>query len=68
MQTFWRRMADFRPLLEEKSKIHDGSREQAPQGPRAQVALFAVPGRHGMTYTEEDWVDEEAISRRAPDE
>ena len=27
-----------------------------------------VPGRHGMTYTEEDWVDKEAISRRAPDE
>jgi len=27
-----------------------------------------VPGRRGMTYTEEDWVDEEATSRRAPDE
>jgi hypothetical protein len=24
--------------------------------------------RHGMTYTEEDWVDEKAISRRALDE
>lgn len=27
-----------------------------------------VPGRKGMTYTEEDWVDEEAISRRGPDD
>jgi hypothetical protein len=27
-----------------------------------------VPGRHGMTYTEEDWVDEEATSHRGPDE
>jgi len=27
-----------------------------------------VPGRRGMTYTEEDWVDEEATLRRAPDE
>ena len=26
-----------------------------------------VPGRNGMTYTEEDWVDEEATSRRNPD-
>ena len=23
-----------------------------------------VPGRHGMSYTEEDWVDDEATSRR----
>ena len=27
-----------------------------------------VPGRRGMTYEEEDWVDEEAISHRGPDE
>ena len=27
-----------------------------------------VPGRHGMTYTEEDWVDEEATSHRGLDE
>lgn len=27
-----------------------------------------VPGRHGMTYTEEDWVDVEATSHRRPDE
>ena len=27
-----------------------------------------VPGRHGMTYTEEDWVDDEAISHRSLDE
>ena len=27
-----------------------------------------VPGRKGMTYTEEDWVDEEATSHRGPDE
>jgi len=27
-----------------------------------------VPGRRGMTYTEEDWVDEEATSHRGPDE
>ena len=27
-----------------------------------------VPGRHGMTYTEEDWVDVEATSHRRLDE
>jgi hypothetical protein len=27
-----------------------------------------VPGRRGMSYTEEDWVDEEATSHRGPDE
>jgi hypothetical protein len=27
-----------------------------------------VPGRKGMTYVEEDWVDEEATSHRDPDE
>jgi hypothetical protein len=27
-----------------------------------------VPGRRGVTYTEEDWVDEEATSHRGPDE
>ena len=27
-----------------------------------------VPGRRGMTHTEEDWIDEEATSRRGPDE
>ena len=27
-----------------------------------------VPGRHGMSYTEEDWVDDEATSRRGPDD
>jgi len=27
-----------------------------------------VPGRRGMTYTEEDWVDEEATSHRGSDE
>jgi len=27
-----------------------------------------VPGRKGMSYTEEDWVDEEATSHREPDE
>ena len=27
-----------------------------------------VPGRHGMSYTEEDWVDDEATSRCGPDE
>jgi hypothetical protein len=32
-------------------------------GPRRQV-----PGRRGMSYTEEDWVDEEATSGRGPDE
>jgi hypothetical protein len=26
-----------------------------------------VPGRKGMSYTEEDWVDEEATSHRTPD-
>lgn len=27
-----------------------------------------VPGRHGMSYTEEDWVDDEATSHRGFDE
>lgn len=27
-----------------------------------------VPGRKGMSYTEEDWVDEEVTSHRGPDE
>jgi hypothetical protein len=27
-----------------------------------------VPGRRGMSYTEEDWVDDEATSRRGKDE
>ena len=27
-----------------------------------------VPGRRGMTYTEEDWIDDEATSHRGPDE
>jgi hypothetical protein len=27
-----------------------------------------VPGRRGMSYTEEDWVDEDATSHRDPDE
>ena len=27
-----------------------------------------VPGRRGMTYTEEDWIDEQAASHRGPDE
>jgi hypothetical protein len=27
-----------------------------------------VPGRHGMSYTEEDWVDDEATSHRSFDE
>jgi hypothetical protein len=27
-----------------------------------------VPGRKGMSYTEEDWVDEDAIAHRGPDD
>jgi hypothetical protein len=27
-----------------------------------------VPGRRGMTHTEEDWIDDEATSHRSPDE
>jgi hypothetical protein len=27
-----------------------------------------VPGRKGMSYTEEDWVDEDATSHRGPDD
>jgi hypothetical protein len=27
-----------------------------------------VPGRKGMTWVEEDWVDEEAVSHRSPDD
>ncbi len=32
-------------------------------GPRRKV-----PGRKGMSYTEEDWVDEDATSHRGPDD
>jgi len=31
-------------------------------------AARSVPGRNGMTYVEEDWVDEEATGSRGPDE
>jgi hypothetical protein len=31
-------------------------------------ATRKVPGRKGMSYTEEDWVDEDATSHRGPDE
>jgi hypothetical protein len=27
-----------------------------------------VPGRHGMTYEEQDWVDQDATGHREPDE
>jgi hypothetical protein len=27
-----------------------------------------IPGRRGMTYTEEDWIDDEATSHRGPEE
>lgn len=27
-----------------------------------------VPGRKGMSYTEEDWVDEDATAHRGPDD
>jgi hypothetical protein len=27
-----------------------------------------VPGRKGMTWVEEDWVDEDATAHRGPDE
>ena len=27
-----------------------------------------VPGRRGMTYVEEDWVDRDATAHRGPDE
>ena len=27
-----------------------------------------VPGRHGMTYEEEDWVDQDATAHRGPNE
>ncbi len=27
-----------------------------------------VPGRKGMSYTKEDWVDEDATSHRGPDD
>jgi len=36
MQTFWRQMLDFRPLLKEKSEIHDGSKYYTPScGPQS---------------------------------
>jgi hypothetical protein len=31
-------------------------------------AVRKVPGRKGMSYTEEDWVDEDATSHRGPDD
>ena len=27
-----------------------------------------VPGRHGMTYEEEDWIDQDATAHRSLDE
>ena len=27
-----------------------------------------VPGRHGMNYEEEDWIDQDATGHRGPDE
>ena len=27
-----------------------------------------IPGRHGMTYEEEDWVDQDATAHRGPNE
>jgi hypothetical protein len=30
--------------------------------------LRKVPGRKGMSYTEEDWIDEQATAHRSPDE
>ena len=27
-----------------------------------------VPGRNGMTWEEEDWIDQEAVSHRDPDD
>ncbi len=32
-------------------------------GPKRQV-----PGRHGQSFVEEDWIDEEAVRHRAPDD
>ena len=42
-------------------------------GPKSCVLYRAgptrkVPGRKGMSYTEEDWVDEDATSHRGPDD
>jgi hypothetical protein len=31
-------------------------------------AMRKVPGRKGMSYTEEDWVDEDATAHRGPDD
>jgi len=31
-------------------------------------ATRKVPGRRGMTWEEEDWVDEDTTSHRGPDE
>jgi|SRR2546421_6395294 len=39
MQTFWRQMLDFRPLLKEKSEIHDGSKYVLSKQTLAQQAL-----------------------------
>ena len=42
-------------------------------GPRSCPLYYSgsvrkVPGRHGILYTEEDGVDDEATSHRGPDE
>ena len=31
-------------------------------------ATRKVPGRHGMSWEEEDWIDEEATAHRGPDD
>jgi len=56
-----------------KPEIREYRRETFCYGPRSCTAYRAgatrkVPGRNGMTWEEEDWVDEEATSSRGPDE
>jgi hypothetical protein len=56
-----------------KPDIREYRRETFCYGPRSCTAYRAgatrkVPGRNGMTWEEEDWVDEEATAHRAPDE
>jgi len=56
-----------------KPDIREYRRETFCYGPKSCPAYRAgaarkVPGRNGMTWEEEDWVDEEATSIRGPDE
>ena len=61
---------DHRPLESRPAAVSDGNVLLRPLS----CALYSagptrkVPGRRGMSYEEEGWVDDEVTSHRSPDE